>query len=131
MCLSRERTGPNGPTVLVVEDNPDLNALWQRYLNLMGCHVVSARRGEEALALAQESELSAVILDIMLPGMDGWQVLQALKKKGRTRQVPVVMCSALDGQARSVSEGAEGYLRKPVRYADFKRVLTDIGVRSN
>ena len=123
--------GPNGHTVLVVEDNPHLNTLWQRYLSVMGCHVLSASRGEEALALAQESEISAVILDIMLPGMDGWQVLQALKKHRVTRSVPVVMCSALDGQARSITEGADGYLRKPVRYADFRRMLTDVGVRSN
>ena len=123
--------GPNGHTVLVVEDNPHLNTLWQRYLSVMGCHVLSASRGEEALALAQESEISAVILDIMLPGMDGWQVLQALKKHRVTRSMPVVMCSAEDGQARSIAGGADGYLRKPVRYADFRRMLTDVGVRSN
>ena len=75
MCLPREETGPISSTVLVVEDDLVLNALWQRYLSLMGSHCVSASRGEAALALAQEAEISAVILDIMLPGMDGWRVV--------------------------------------------------------
>jgi CheY-like chemotaxis protein len=111
------------PTVMVVEDDRDCIYLWERYASTVGYHVVGTSRGEEALTLAQREKPALVILDIMLPGMDGWKVLQSLKTDPTTQDIPVVMCSALDEQARAVLEGADGYLRKPVRLCEFVHCL--------
>jgi CheY-like chemotaxis protein len=107
------------PTVMVVEDNLDCIHLWYRYGEVAGCRVVSAAVGEEALPLARCEKPALVLLDIMLPGMSGWEVLACLKADPSTRGIPIVMCSALDEQANARELGADGYLRKPVRFHDF------------
>jgi CheY-like chemotaxis protein len=116
-------------TVLVVEDDPACVELWTRYLGTVRCRVLSTERGSEALALAHRERPSAVVLDITLPEMDGFEILRALKSDDATRDIPVVMCSGLAEQDRGMREGAAHYLRKPVRYGVFLAALAEIGVR--
>lgn len=115
-------------TVLLVEDDPAFIYLIRRYADKGGCELVSTSRGEEAVEMAREKQPDMVLLDIMLPGMDGWQVLRALRDDPATQDIPVVLCSALSEEARSIEEGADGYLRKPVLYQDFIGALEDMGI---
>jgi len=115
-------------TVLIVEDNPDLAYLWERYLTLKGCQSVSTPLGSEALVLAASTKPSAVILDIMLPEMNGWEILRELRTNQTTREIPVIMCSALDEAERGIAEGADEYLRKPVNLDTFLGALSRVGV---
>jgi CheY-like chemotaxis protein len=107
------------PTVMVVDDNLDCVYLWRRYGQAAGCRVVSATTGEEALGLARRERPALVLLDIMLPGMSGWDVLAGLRADPSTRGIPIVMCSALDERSCARELGADGYMRKPVRLDDF------------
>ena len=115
-------------TVLIVEDNPDLAYLWERYLSITGIRALSTRLGTEAIELAEVEQPAAVILDIMLPGMNGWEVLQELRANCLTHDIPVIMCSALDEEARGLAAGASAYLRKPVSLETFLNTVTAVGV---
>lgn len=117
------------PLVLVVEDNPDIQYLWQRYLGLTNCRVVSTAHGREALDLVRDENPAAVVLDVMLPDTDGWSVLEAIKRDHVTRHIPVVMCSALSEPECSTKMGAHTYLRKPVSLATFLSAMASVGIR--
>jgi len=116
------------PTILVIEDEPSFIYLMQRYAAKSGWRIVVASEGREALRLVQEERPTVIMLDIALPGMDGWQVLEALKADHSTRDIPVVMCSGLEEVRRSLHRGAVGYLQKPVLYQDFVQAVTSAGI---
>ncbi len=99
--------------LLIIEDDLTLNGLLAAYLGRRGHTILSARDGEEGLRLAQEEHPDLVILDIMMPGMDGWQVCQRLRAKSN---VPILMLTAKTAQdavIEGVRLGADDYLRKP------------------
>jgi two-component system OmpR family response regulator len=100
--------------ILVVEDQPKMAALLHRGLTEHGHVVEVARTGEEALAVAATAELDAVLLDVMLPGMDGFAVCRRLRE--RRHWVPVMMVSArtaVDDRVKGLDAGADDYLAKP------------------
>jgi signal transduction histidine kinase/CheY-like chemotaxis protein len=101
-------------TVLVVEDDPDSLELMTIYLHGAAFDVRIARNGEEGLELARALQPSAIVLDIMLPRLDGWEVLSLLKADARTAGIPVVIVSMLDERGRGFALGAADYLVKPV-----------------
>ena len=101
-------------TVLVVDDNPDFGALFERYLQRFGYRVVQAADGEGALQLARTVPPDVVALDLMIPDQDGWEILQRLQSCPETRDVPVVVCSALPEEELALSLGAAEFLAKPV-----------------
>ncbi|HEX2223124.1 MAG TPA: response regulator [Thermoanaerobaculia bacterium] len=103
------------PLVLVVEDDPDSASLLSETLAAAGYQVRVAGNGPHGLELARELQPSAITLDIMMPGMDGWRVLQALKAEPRTAQIPVIVCSIVDNRALGYRLGASAYLIKPVQ----------------
>jgi CheY-like chemotaxis protein len=105
--------GP-GPTVVVVEDDRRSFDLLRVYLEEAGARVVSARDGEEGLDTVRRLNPAGVILDLLLPGIDGWEVLAQLKADPRTAQIPVVVVSMLDERGRGFALGAAEYLVKPV-----------------
>src|SRR5262249_20055284 len=87
-----------------------------RHLERLGYAVERAEDGHRALAMIAEAELDLVLLDIMMPGLDGHQVLERLKADARTRDIPVTVISALDDLSsvvRSIEAGAADYLTKP------------------
>lgn len=106
-------------TVLIVDDEPDIVLLVRINLELAGHEVVSAEDGEEALAVARERHPDVIVLDVMMPKLDGWGVLEQLKADPDVvvRTIPVVMLTALttdQDQVRGGIEGAIEYLSKPV-----------------
>jgi signal transduction histidine kinase/DNA-binding response OmpR family regulator len=105
--------GP-GPTVVVVEDDRRSSDLLRVYLEEAGARVVSARDGQEGLDTVRRLNPAGVILDLLLPGIDGWEVLAQLKADPRTAQIPVVVVSMLDERGRGFALGAAEYLVKPV-----------------
>ena len=106
-------SGP-GPTVVVVEDDRRSFDLLRVYLEAAGARVVSARDGEEGLDTVRRLSPAGVVLDILLPGMDGWEVLARLKADPQTAAIPVVVVSMLDERGRGFALGAAEYLVKPV-----------------
>jgi signal transduction histidine kinase/CheY-like chemotaxis protein len=106
-------SGP-GPTVVVVEDDRRSFDLLRVYLEAAGARVVSARDGREGLDTVRRLSPAGVILDILLPGIDGWEVLAQLKADPGTAAIPVIVVSMLDERGRGFALGAAEYLVKPV-----------------
>jgi CheY-like chemotaxis protein len=110
-------------TILVIDDNQDLVDLLQRYLAGHHIKVVAATEGEQALRLATTLQPKLITLDVMLPSMDGWEILQRLRAAPESVHTPVVICSVLHEQELAQSLGASDYIVKPVRQADLIDVL--------
>lgn len=123
MGSSAENMEPGRNTILVVEDNPQAAKLLSLYLAQAGYQVLTAPTGREALMLAAQYHPMAITLDILLPDMDGWQVLTELKATPRTRDIPVVIVSVLDRQALGLHLGAIDYLVKPVERTQLLHAL--------
>jgi len=104
----------DGPTVVVIEDDPRSAELVELHLRAAGLRPVAASTGEQGLDLVRAREPVAVVLDIHLPGMDGWEVLTALKSDPATADVPVVVVSVEPERGRGFALGATEYLVKPV-----------------
>jgi len=105
--------GPR-PTVVVVEDDRRSFDLLRVYLEAAGARVVSAGDGEEGLDTVRRLSPAGVVLDILLPGIDGWDVLAQLKADPGTAAIPVIVVSMLDERGRGFALGAAEYLVKPV-----------------
>ena len=112
--LPAELTPGPGPTVVVVEDDRRSFDLLRVYLEAAGARVVSARDGEEGLDTVRSLSPAGVVLDILLPGIDGWEVLARLKADPGTAAIPVIVVSMLDERGRGFALGAAEYLVKPV-----------------
>ena len=112
--LTAEPTTGPGPTVVVVEDDRRSFDLLRAYLEAAGVRVVGARDGEEGLDTVRRLSPAGVILDILLPGIDGWEVLAQLKADPRTAPIPVIVVSMLDERGHGFALGAAEYLVKPV-----------------
>ncbi len=106
--------GGAGPSVLLVEDDRRSSDLMTILLADQGFHVVTASSGEEALEALGREVPSAVVLDIRLPGIDGWEVLTRIKGEPALAHVPVIVVSILDERGRGYALGADDYLVKPV-----------------
>jgi signal transduction histidine kinase/DNA-binding response OmpR family regulator len=102
------------PLVLVIDDIPDSTRLLTETLENAGYRVQTAHTGAEGILLARRLQPIAVTLDVMMPGMDGWRVLQAMKTDSQLAQIPVVVVSIVDNKPLGYRLGASGYLVKPV-----------------
>lgn len=111
------------PTVLLVDDDRASLDLMTAYLSASPVRVLHARDGIEALSLARSSSPAAVVLDIRLPRMDGWEVLTRIKADPATSSIPVVVASIIDERQRGLGLGAAAYLLKPVRRDDLLDAL--------
>ena len=121
------RGGTAAGTVLVIDDDAAVRDLLQRLLAREGFRVLPAAGGEEGLRLARARAPDAITLDVLMPGMDGWAVLAALKADPALADVPVVMLTIADDKALGFSLGAVEYLTKPVDRARLLRVLRRYG----
>ena len=113
---------PDAPaigTVLVVDDDPISRDLIQRALSRQGLHIELAGDGEQALRLAKQLRPDAITLDVIMPGMDGWAVLSALKADPDLAEIPVILLSFVGNKSLGFALGASDYLTKPV---DGKRL---------
>ena len=118
------------PTILVVDDEEDILELVKLHLSREGFTVVLAETGEQALKLVQTQPPGLVVLDLMLPGVDGLDVCKRMKADPRTRQIPIVMLTAKGEEADIVTGlelGADDYMTKPfsgkVLVARIRRIL--------
>ena len=103
------------PLVMVVEDDSEMNALECELLEVCGMRTVPAYTGAEALSVADAAGADAVLLDVMLPEMDGFETCRRLRLKG-ARGIPIVMVTALDTddcRQRGFDAGADAYFIKP------------------
>ena len=101
-------------TILVVDDDPDVRQLLQRHLSSEGFRVFTAAGGEEGLQLARQMRPRAITLDVMMPGMDGWEVLTALKKDPELAVIPILLCTILDDRSMGFALGASEFVTKPI-----------------
>jgi signal transduction histidine kinase/CheY-like chemotaxis protein len=119
--------GKRAEQVLVVEDDAHAYELISTALSSAGFVSIRARHGDEAIRLARELQPIAVTLDLVLPGVDGWEVLKTLKSDPATCDIPVVIISRVDERDLGVALGADDYFVKPVnreRLLDRVRQLT-------
>jgi CheY-like chemotaxis protein/anti-sigma regulatory factor (Ser/Thr protein kinase) len=116
-----ERAPAGIGTVLVIDDEAAVRDLMQRFLAREGFRVVTAASGEEGLQRARELRPDAITLDVMMPGMDGWAVLSALKADPTLAEIPVVMLTIVDDKNLGYALGASDYLTKPI---DRERLVT-------
>jgi PAS domain S-box-containing protein len=112
-----------GPTVLVIDDDPTVHDLIRRFLSKEGFGMVAAMGGEEGLRLAKELRPTVITLDVLMPGMDGWAVLTALKADAATADIPVIMLTIMDEKQMGYALGAVDYLTKPVEWERLAAVL--------
>ena len=110
-------------TVLVVDDEPAARDLLTRVLTRDGLRVVTAANGEEALRLARTTAPNAITLDVLMPGMDGWSVLSALKADPVLAVIPVILLTIAEDRNRGYALGVTEYLTKPV---DRARLLAAV-----
>lgn len=110
------------PRIMVVDDDPDTVSILARHLQREGFAAIEAISGAECLRIAQESPVDIILLDLMMPDMDGFAVCRALKENPRTAEIPVIMITArddLDARAEGIRLGVSDFLAKPV----FRRQL--------
>ena len=116
------------PVVVVVDDDRRSLDLMSAYLDGHGVRVVRARDGNEGLDRIRRLQPVAALLDIRLPGIDGWEVLEALQADPETEEVPVIIVSILDEKSRGLAAGAVEYLVKPVGRDDLLDALRRLRV---
>ncbi|MBC7237090.1 MAG: response regulator [Chloroflexi bacterium] len=109
--------------LLVVDDNQDVIDMFRRFLTPGRFKVLGARSVEQALSLAKEARPYLIMLDVMMPGHDGWEALQSLKHNPVTGDIPVIICSILNERELAFSLGADDYIQKPVTQRDLLDML--------
>ncbi|NPV07766.1 MAG: response regulator [Anaerolineae bacterium] len=108
-----------GATILVVEDNPGAVDLYQRYLAGTGWELHAISDPRLCYQSVRTNKPDLVVLDIMMPHIEGWRVLRVLKEDPETAQTPVIVCSVVEDPALAEALGASAYLGKPVSRSDF------------
>jgi two-component system, cell cycle response regulator DivK len=126
-----ERAKPSAPpeernTVLIVEDDEDSRFVHRAILGKHGFDVAASGSGVEGLRMARELQPDAVLLDVSIPGMDGWSVTERLKANPDTSSIPVIIITAHafpEDRRRAQSVGCDGFLTKP---CEPRRVLEEV-----
>jgi CheY-like chemotaxis protein len=116
-------------TILLVDDNADALELFQRYLHHHHYHTVATQSSIEAIHLAGKLKPYAIVLDLMLPDYDGWDVLQRLANHPETHQIPVIICTILGARHLALSLGAAAFLEKPVSEEQLIQALNTVSIR--
>jgi hypothetical protein len=123
--IGKSSAPPNntGLRVLVIDDEPMARDLIERALSKEGFHVELAADGRSGLALAKKLKPQAITLDVMMPGMDGWAVLTALKSDPVTADIPVIMLTVVDEKQIGFALGAADYFTKPIDWGRLSSAL--------
>ncbi len=109
--------------VLVIDDNHDALRLLQRYLAGTRFAFVGASDAQQALEAAQKLAPQAILLDVMLPGVDGWEILGRLREHPSSRSVPIIVCTILPQEKLALAFGAAAFLRKPISRPELLAAL--------
>ncbi len=116
-------------TVLIIEDEAEVRNFASRVLELEGYRILQAEDGDEGLRLARERRIALVLLDLRLPGDDGWAVLEQLKKEPELSSIPVIVFTASVAEPqrnRALAMGAADYLVKPLSAASLRKSVARI-----
>ncbi len=111
--------------LLVIDDNESLAVLFRRYLTGHNWQVLGATNGAEVRHIIAHTRPTVIVLDVMMPGEDGWELLMALKSNDHARNIPVIICSVLNEPRLAVELGANGYLQKPVNQPALVQLLAE------
>jgi signal transduction histidine kinase/CheY-like chemotaxis protein len=117
-----------GPVVLVVEDDAQAAELLRLYLEGAGCHVEVVTDGEDGFDTARRLQPALITLDLLLPKVDGWDLLVRLKGEPQTREIPVVIVSIMEQRGKGFALGAADYLVKPVGREELMTTLQRVSL---
>ena len=120
-----------GPRVVVIEEDPVARELVTVYLRSADIAVTSAESGTDGVALVHATRPDAIVLDLRLPDVDGWELLTEFRNDPMTKAIPVILVSVMDQRNQGLALGAAEYLVKPVRRELLLRALVDVGVLPN
>jgi CheY-like chemotaxis protein len=118
-------------TALVVDDNPQMVHFYRRATTGTRYHIVHCTRGQEVIPYVEKSPPDVIVLDVMLPDVDGWKLLMQLYENPDTRLIPVIVCSVVREADLALSLGAAHYLTKPVRPREFIQALEQVLARAS
>jgi adenylate cyclase len=116
-------------TILIIEDEDDIRTFASRVLELEGYRVLQAGDGDEGLGLARGNQVAMVLLDLRLPGRDGWAVLSQMKNDPELSSIPVVVftaSAATQQRSQALAEGAADYLVKPLSATSLRKSIARI-----
>ena len=119
----RENLAAKDAHILLIEDDPILAEQLVDIVHARGLKALVAKSGEEGLALARKQAPRGIVLDVKLPDIDGWTVLERLRQAAETRDVPVHFLSALEAPSAGLARGAIGYLTKPATRAELLELV--------
>jgi DNA-binding response OmpR family regulator len=115
--------------ILVVDDDPEILGMLDIRLGKRGYHVISAADGEQALEQARKEKPSLVVLDVMMPRMNGWEVARALRQDPATHGIKIVMLTAIGAQMNEMTSplyGVDAYLDKPFQFAELEKKIDEL-----
>jgi K+-sensing histidine kinase KdpD/DNA-binding response OmpR family regulator len=109
--------------ILAIDDDKQITSLYERFLTNHGYQVISLNESKKAVETAKKVKPFAITLDIMMPGRDGWQIIQELKNDPETKNIPVIICSILEEEEKGFNLGATDYLIKPFLQEDLLNAI--------
>ena len=116
-----------GHKILVVDDELEIRNLLSQFITEEGYEVILASNGEEAIELAERENPQVILLDIMMPGIDGIETCKRLKAEEKTRFIPVIMATALwDKYTEAIDAGAEDFVTKPFNLTELSHRVKSI-----
>lgn len=122
---SRDDPNPSVPTdtIMIIDEDESVHELFQDHLTAMGFHVSSIFDGSQGIRIAKQNRPSMIILDVMMPGMDGWNLLNQIKNDPELENIPVIMLTLTENKNRGYAMGVSGYLQKPVSKSDLANLV--------
>ncbi len=115
-------------TCLIIDDNPGFVELLERYVDNSVIYITTAENGLKGIEIARQLQPDVIILDVMIPEMDGWQVLQHLHSAPATKTIPIIICSVFYDPDLALTLGAADVLKKPVRKEDLISALKNLNI---
>lgn len=115
-------------TIMIIDDNQALLQLLHRYLSAHRCQVFTVSNGEKGWELLQTIVPDALIMDVMMPELDGWELLQRIRSNPVTQDIPVIVCTVFNNAELAFALGATDFLHKPVDQGMISQALKRIGV---
>ena len=115
-------------TIMIIDDNQALLQLLHRYLSTHQCQVFTVSNGEKGWELLQSIVPDALIMDVMMPELDGWELLQRIRSNPVTQHIPVIVCTVFNNSELAFALGATDFLHKPVDQGMISQALKRIGV---
>jgi two-component system cell cycle response regulator DivK len=115
--------------VLIIEDHADMRELLTWQIELMGFLPIAAKRGREGIDLALSEKPELILMDIMMPGMDGWEAARAIRANPETRNIPILAATALfrDSDLKTCMEaGCNGYIVKPFTFQELQGKVREL-----